>query len=345
LKALTLTATGGLDHLQLQDVPAPALIAPDDVRVRIHAAALNRLDLFVAQGLSGLTYSFPHTMGADGAGVVESTGPAATGVHPGDRVFINPGISCGFCEWCSRSEQPLCVSFGLLGEHRPGTLAEYVVVPARNLALVPETMSWAQAAGFSLVTLTAWRMLMTRARLQPGETVLIWGIGGGVALAALQIAKAAGARTIVTSSSEAKLARARELGADETLNHATTDVASEVRARTARRGADVVVDSVGEKTWARSLRALARMGRLVTCGASTGPMVVTDIRKLFWHQWTILGSTMGSDAEFSAITRLAQAGQLWPEIDSVHPLARALDAFRRLEAGEQFGKVVIEVSS
>ncbi len=345
MKALTLTATGGLEHLQLQDVPEPALLAPDDVRVRLHAAALNRLDLFVADGLPGLNYRFPHVMGSDGAGVVESAGPAATSVRPGERVFINPGVSCGTCDWCTRGEQPLCVTFGMLGEHRPGTIAEYIVVPARNLAAVPDEMPWPQAAGFSLATLTAWRMLVTRARLQAGETVLIWGIGGGVSLAALKIAREIGARTIVTSSSEEKLARARELGADETINHATMDVAKEVRARTGRRGADVVVDSVGEKTWEQSLRSLARMGRLVTCGGTSGPMVVTDVRKLFWYQWTILGSTMGNDSEYRAVTRLAQAGRLWPEVDAVFPLARAAEAFRRLAAGAQLGKVVIEVGS
>ncbi|MEO8139729.1 MAG: zinc-binding dehydrogenase [Gemmatimonadota bacterium] len=345
MKALTLTATGGLEHLKLQDMPDPPLRGPADVLVRVHSAALNRLDLFVVNGLPGISYTFPHIVGADAAGVVERVGTAVTGVKAGDRVFINPGISCGICEWCTAGEQPLCVEFGLLGEHRPGTIAEFVVAPGRNLGLMPEGMSWGQAAGFSLATLTAWRMLMNRARLQPGETVLIWGIGGGVSLAALKIAKHAGARVIVTSSSDAKLARAQELGADESINHATMQVAREVRARTGGRGADVVVDTVGEKTWEQSLRSLARLGRLVTCGGTSGPMVTTDVRKLFWYQWSILGSTMGSEAEFQAITGLAQAGRLWPEVDKIYPLAEAADAFRRLAAGAQLGKVVIEVGS
>jgi len=344
LRALTLTATGSLDHLRLQDLPAPPLGAPDQVLVRIHSAALNRLDLWVIDGLPGVEYRFPRVVGADGAGVVEECGPGVTRVRPGDRVMINPGLSCGRCEWCRAGEQPLCPDFQVLGEHRDGTIAELVVVPERNLAPVPAGMSWHQAAAFPLATLTAWRMLTTRARLAAGERILIWGIGGGVALAALGIARHLGASALVTSSSPAKLARARELGADVTLNHAIQDVAREVRTLTSRRGVHVVVDSVGEKTWEQSLRCLGRLGRLVTCGATTGPMVTTDVRKLFWYQWSILGSTMGSEAEFSQIVELAARGLLWPEIDAVFPLDRARAAFDRLQAGEQLGKVVIEVA-
>jgi NADPH:quinone reductase-like Zn-dependent oxidoreductase len=344
LIALTLTATGGLDQLRLQEVPAPEIGAPDQVRVRLHAAALNRLDLWVADGLPGIPYRFPHIMGADGAGVVESLGSAVQGFAPGDRVLLNPGVSCGACEWCQAGEEPLCAGFGVLGEHRAGTLAEYVVVPARNLARVPEGLSWAEAAALPLATLTAWRMLITRAQLRPGETVLIWGIGGGVALAALQVAREAGARVIVTSASDAKLAAARALGADHGLNHAQVDIPREVKALTGRRGAEVVVDSVGQETWERSLRSLARRGRLVTCGGTSGPMVTTDIRKLFWYQWTIMGSTMGNDAEFRAVVELAGRGRLRPPVDSVVPLARAREAFTRLAAGAQTGKIVIEVA-
>jgi NADPH:quinone reductase-like Zn-dependent oxidoreductase len=344
LKALTLTATGGLDNLLLQNVPDPDLVAPDDVRVRIQAAALNRLDLFVVAGLPGVKYSFPHIMGTDGAGTVAATGPAATRFRHGDRVMINSGISCGSCEWCEAGEQPLCLTFGVLGEHRHGTLAEFVVVPERNLAPVPAEMPITQAAAFSLVTLTAWRMLVHRAALQPGETVLIWGIGGGVAVAALKIAKLLGASVVVTSSSDAKLERARELGADVVLNHAKTDVPKEIRSLTSKRGVEVVVDNVGEQTWEKSLRCLARKGRLVTCGATTGPMCVTDVRKLFWYQWSILGSTMGSHEEYRAVAEQAALGRLWPEMDIVVPLAEARHAFERLERAEQLGKIVIEVT-
>ena len=343
MNALTLTATGGLEHLVLQEMAAPSPRAPDDVLVRLHTAALNRLDLFVVDGLPGARQTLPLIIGADGAGMVEAAGPAVRDFDPGDRVMINPGLSCGQCEWCVAGEQPLCPRYRVLGEHLHGTMSEYVVVPARNLARIPEQMTFAQAAAFPLATLTAWRMLVTRARLQPGETILIWGIGGGVAQAALRIARLLGARTIVTSSSDWKLERARALGADLTLNHATCDIPGDVRALTERRGVDVVVDTAGAETWERSLRSLARGGRLVTCGGTTGPMVTTDVRKLFWYQWSLLGSTMGNDAEFRAITALAARGELWPEVDTVVPLHSAVDAYRRLASGAQLGKIVIEV--
>ncbi len=343
MQALTLTALGGIDSLRVQDIPPPRLGAADEVLVRVRAAALNHLDLFVLRGLPGVTYDFPHVMGADGAGIIEAAGPEVTRYQLGDRVMINPGISCNTCDTCLQGEQPLCPSYRLLGERLPGTIAEYVVVPARNLAPAPEGMPWEQAAAFSLVSLTAWRMLVTRARLRPGETVLIWGIGGGVALAALQIAKLLGASVIVTSSSEAKLAAAKAMGADVALNHHTTDIPEEVRRLTERRGVEVVVDSVGEKTWERSLRCLGRRGRLVTCGATSGPRCVTDVRKLFWYQWEILGSTMGSHEEYRQVTQLAAQGRLWPVVDQVVPLAEAPRAFERLEHGTQLGKLVIEV--
>jgi NADPH:quinone reductase-like Zn-dependent oxidoreductase len=344
VKALTLTALGGIEHLLVQDVPAPRLGAADQVLVRVRAAALNRLDLFVAGGLPGVSYTFPHIVGSDGAGVIEATGPEVTGFKPGDRVMLNPGVSCHTCEWCVAGEHPLCPSYSVLGEHRPGTMAEYVVVPARNLAQVPPAMGWDAAASFSLATLTAWRMLVNRAALRPGETVLIWGVGGGVSLAAVQVARLLGARVIATSSSAAKLAVAARLGADVMLNHSEVDVAKEVRRLTGKRGVEVVVDSVGEKTWEQSLRCLARLGRLVTCGATTGPFCVTDVRKLFWYQWTILGSTMGSDGEYRRIVELAHQGKLWPVVDSVLPLDEAPRAYERLHAGAQTGKIVIEVT-
>jgi NADPH:quinone reductase-like Zn-dependent oxidoreductase len=343
MRALALTALGGTEHLALVDVPAPELQAPDDVRVRVHAAALNRLDLFVADGLPGVEYALPHVVGSDGAGVVEAVGPAVRAVQVGDRVMIDPGLSCGRCPACLAGEESVCDHFRVLGEHRPGTMAEYVVVPEANLALVPAAMPWAQAAAFPLATLTAWRMLVTRARLRTGETVLVWGAGGGVALAAVRIAAHLGARVIATSGSADKLALARAEGAAETIDHATQDVVAEVRRLTGRAGADVVVDSVGERTWPASLRCLRRGGRLVVCGATTGPMVGLDLRRLFWHQWSILGATMGSRREFAAIVALAHEGKLWPVVDQVVPLARAAEAFARLARGEQRGKLVIEV--
>jgi NADPH:quinone reductase-like Zn-dependent oxidoreductase len=325
-------------------LPEPVIQSADQVLVQIRAAALNRLDLFVAEGLPGVTYGFPHILGSDGAGVVRAVGSAVRQVSPGDRVMVNPTLSCGQCAACRSGEESLCAHLRVIGEHHPGTMAEYIVVPAQNLAPVPANMPWPEAASFSLATLTAWRMLTTRARLQQGETVLIWGIGGGVALAALQISSLLGARTIVTSGSDTKLEAARRMGADLVLNHQKTDVAAEVRKLTEGQGADVVVDSAGEQSWPVSLRSLRRGGRLVVCGATTGPTVSLDLRRLFWHQWTILGSTLGSRREYAEILELAQAGRLWPVVDQVVPLDEAPTAFERLQRGEQVGKLVIEVT-
>ena len=309
----------------------------------MRAGALNHLDLWVVRGLPGVTITPPWIMGADGVGEIESVGSAVRDVSVGDRVIINPGISDRSCDYCLAGEQSLCVRFALLGEHRPGTFAEYVVVPATNVRPVPRDVPDDVAAAFTLATLTAWRMVVTRAQVRPGEDVLIQGIGGGVAIAALQICKQLGARVWVTSRSDEKLARARSLGADETINVSGVDVAREVRARTSRRGVDVVVDSVGKATWAQSTSALARGGRLVTCGATSGPVVETDVRRLFWNQWSILGSTMGNDAEFDAITGELAAGRLRPPVDRVYPLAEARDAFARLEDAAQFGKIVLSI--
>jgi NADPH:quinone reductase-like Zn-dependent oxidoreductase len=344
MKAVTLVAAGGLQHLGVRELPEPVIQSADQVLVQIRAAALNRLDLFVAEGLPGVTYGFPHILGSDGAGVVRAVGSAVRQVSPGDRVMVNPTLSCGQCAACRSGEESLCAHLRVIGEHHPGTMAEYIVVPAQNLAPVPANMPWPEAASFSLATLTAWRMLTTRARLQQGETVLIWGIGGGVALAALQISSLLGARTIVTSGSDTKLEAARRMGADLVLNHQKTDVAAEVRKLTEGQGADVVVDSAGEQSWPVSLRSLRRGGRLVVCGATTGPTVSLDLRRLFWHQWTILGSTLGSRREYAEILELAQAGRLWPVVDQVVPLDEAPTAFERLQRGEQVGKLVIEVT-
>lgn len=346
MRACVIRATGGLDQIQLADVPDPPVsLGPRDVRVAIRAAALNHLDLFVVRGLSH-DYRFPHILGADGAGVVDGVGAGVRAVKPGDRVMINPGISDYTCDYCRAGEHSLCVSYGLLGEHLPGTLCEFVVVPEQNVAVIPTLsppLSWGEAAAFSLVTLTAWRMVMTRARVKPGETVLIWGIGGGVALAAMRIAKLRGARVIATSSHDGKLQEARKLGADVTLNHKTRNVSEEVRALTAKRGVDVVIESVGEATWNESLRALGRGGRLVTCGATTGPNASIDLRRLFWYQWTIMGSTMGNDSEYREIVRLLGTGELRPRVDHVYSFTEAREAFQRLEKGEQLGKLVVQV--
>jgi NADPH:quinone reductase-like Zn-dependent oxidoreductase len=344
--ACAIRATGNLDRIELLDLPAPSpSLAAGDVRVTVRAAALNHLDLFVVRGLAH-ELPFPHILGADGAGVVDAVGSGVTRVRPGDRVMINAGISDYSCDYCRAGEHSLCVNFRLLGEHLPGTMAETVVVPQQNVGIVPRLdppLRWEEAAAFSLVTLTAWRMLVTRAALQAGETVLVWGIGGGVSLTALRIAKLLGARVIATSSSDAKLAVAKTLGADVVLNHRTQQVSREVRSQTAGRGVEVVVENVGEGTWEESLRSLARGGRLVTCGATGGPKVVTDLRRVFWHQLTIMGSTMGNAAEYQEIVRQLGEGHLRPIVDRVYPLAEARAAFERLEKAEQLGKVCLEI--
>jgi len=345
VRALTISAHGGIEQITYKtDLAEPEIAAPTDVRVRIHAAALNHLDLFVVHGVPGVTITRDWILGADGAGVIDRVGSEVRSVKAGDRVLLDPGVSCGVCEYCREGDQPLCVKYRILGEHRAGTLAEFVVVPAVNARVIPAGVSWETAAAFPLATLTAWRMLVSRAQLRAGETVLIWGIGGGVALAALQIAKRLGARVFVTSGSAEKLKRARELGADETFDHHQQDVAKEIRALTAKRGVDVVVDNVGAATWKQSILALGKRGRLVTCGGTSGPLVESDVRRMFWSQLTLMGSTMGNAAEFDAIVRALAEGALVPPVDSVFPLAEGRAAFARLESAQQFGKVVVRVA-
>jgi NADPH:quinone reductase-like Zn-dependent oxidoreductase len=343
LRALTISAHGGTDKLEYRtDVAQPEPQA-GMVRVRVHAAALNHLDVFTLGGLPGITITPPWIMGADGAGVIDKTGEGVTSFNEGDRVVINPGLSDRTCEYCNAGEQSLCVKFRLLGEHAPGTFAEYVVVPEANVRSISESVSFEAAAAATLANLTAWRMLVTRARITANDDVLIWGIGGGVAQAAMRIAKAHSARVWVTSGSDEKLERAKSLGADEVINHRTSSVGKEIRARTGKRGVSVVIDSVGQSTWSESLIALGRAGRLVTCGGTSGAMVQTDVRRLFWNQWTIMGSTMGNDAEMDAVTNELCAGRLLPVIDSTYSLANGRKAFERMAAGDQFGKIVIRI--
>lgn len=344
MRALTIDAHGELDQLKFRDdLPTPEIIADDDVRVRVRAAALNHLDLFVVHGVPGVRITPGWILGSDCAGVVDAVGSAVTHVRPGDHVVLNPGVSDRTCEYCLTGDNPLCLRYAILGEHRPGVLADFVVVPGVNVLTIPKTLRFTTAAAFPLATLTAWRMVVSRARVTANDEVLIRGIGGGVALASLQIAKLLGARVWVTSGSDAKLERARLLGADELLNHNTTDVAKDVRARTGKRGVDVVIDCVGEATWASSLGALGKRGRLVTCGGTSGPRLETDVRKMFWNQWTLMGSTMGSDSEFAAIVAELRGGKLYPPVDSEFALADGRTAFERLESGQQFGKVVVTV--
>ena len=344
MRALTISAHGGIEQLEFRtDIPVPEPVS-GTVRVRIQAAALNHLDVFMLGGLPGVTITPGWVMGADGSGIIDKVGDGVEGVTPGDRVVINPGISDRTCEFCKAGEQSLCVRFGLLGEHLPGTLAEYVVVPAQNVRRIPDSISIDEAAAYTLANLTAWRMVVTRANVGPNDDVLIWGIGGGVSQAACRIAKQRGARVWVTSGSDEKLEKARTLRADETINHRTTNVGKEIRARTGKRGVSVVIDSVGRDTWASSLVALGRAGRLVTCGGTSGPIVETDVRRLFWNQWTIMGSTMGNDSEFDIVVRELEGGRLLPVIDSVYDLENGREAYARLASGGQFGKIVVRVA-
>ena len=344
MRALVLGGHGGLEQLTIRDdLPVPELDGPHAVRLRMTAVALNRLDLFVLAGWPGLTLTPDWIPLADGTGVVDAIGSAVTRVGVGDTVVINPGSSCRDCGFCRDAQQPLCLKYQILGEDRLGTAAELIVVSEFNVDTVAADVDADARAGFGLASLTAYRMVVGKAKVQSGEQVLIWGIGGGVALAAMQLARARGATVWVTSSDPSKLARATALGADHALNHSTEDVPRLIRAATGKRGVDVVIDSVGSATWTRSLASLARGGRLVTCGGTSGPMVETDVRRLFMNQWTISGSTMGSEAEWAAVVAEFRVGGLRPPIDTVFPLAEARSAYERLQSGQQFGKVVIRM--
>jgi NADPH2:quinone reductase len=341
VKAVRFHQHGGPEVLRYEDAPTPEP-APGEVLIGLRAASLNHMDLFVRNGGVPKT-PLPHIGGADGAGVVAANGAGAGKFPLGSRVFFDPGLSDGRCDYCLRGEHSLCDRFEILGEQRDGTFAQAVVIPEVNLRPIPEGMSFEEAAASPLVFITAWRMVVSKARVVPGETVLILGIGGAVAIAALQIAKHAGARVFVTSSHDDKLRRAREMGAEVLINHQQTDFSKEVWSITNKRGVDVVIDDVGAATWPGSIRALARGGRLVTCGATTGPKPDEDIRRIFTKQITIYGSTMGSRPDWERVSTLLGAGVLKPVIDRTFPLEQAAAAQERMERAEQFGKLVLTI--
>lgn len=340
MKAVRFHEHGGPEVLRYEDAPTPAP-GPGEVLIALRAASLNHLDLFTRTGIPNVP--LPHVGGADGAGVVAAAGTGATRFPVGTRVFFDPGLSDGTCDYCARGEHSLCDRWEILGEHRDGTFAQAVVMPEVNLRAIPDGLSFEEAAAFPLVFLTAWRMVVTKARVTPGERVLILGIGGGVALAALQIARYRGAQVFVTSSSAAKLDRARHLGADVLINHAETDFSKEVWTLTKKRGVDVVIDNVGAATWDRSIRALGKGGRLVTCGATSGPKPDEDLRRIFARQITIYGSTMGTRHDWEQLTQLLRAGAFKPTVDRTFPLDQAAAAQERMEKGEQFGKIVLTI--
>jgi zinc-binding alcohol dehydrogenase/oxidoreductase len=317
VKAVRIHDDGGPDVLRYEDAPDPEP-GPDDVLVELRAASLNHLDLWIRKGLPSVPK--PRILGADGAGVVAGTD---------ERVVINPGI-----EHDGR--------ITVIGEHSDGTHAELIAVPRSQVYPIPDDLAYEDAAAFPLVFETAYRMLVTKARLAEGEWILIWGIGGGVATAALAIAKALGARAVVTSSSDAKLERALELGADATVNHGSEDVVAAVKDVTGG-GAHVVVDDVGEATWAKTLNSARNDGRICVCGATTGPNPPAQLHRIWWKQLTIYGSTMGTRADFEAVYELVKSGRAKPVVDEVFPLAQAAAAHERMESGAQLGKIVLRI--
>ena len=342
MKAIVMEKHGGPEVLQLADAPDPSP-GPKDMLVRVRACALNHLDIWVRGGLPGVKIPLPHIPGSDIAGEIVQVGSHVTRVKVGDKVVLCPGVSCNACDVCADGRDNMCQRYTLLGYLLKGGCAEFVVAPEVNAFALPKGLSFEEAAAVPLVFLTAWHMLIGRAKLQAGETVLIWGAGSGVGSAAIQIAKLHGARVIVTAGSDAKLEKARELGADETINHGSDDVPGRVKAITRKSGADIVFEHTGQATWERSLDCLTRGGRLVTCGATTGPQAGFDIRRLFVNHWSILGSYMGSRGELASVLRLVERGKLRPVLDRVFPLAETAGAHRYLESREQFGKVVLKV--
>ena len=342
MKAIVFDHHGGPEVLRYADAPEPELRS-GEVLVRVHACALNHLDLWVREGIPGVPFPLPHIPGSDIAGVVARIGPNVTTIKPSQKVLLAPGVSCGKCPACLAGNDNQCPQFTNLGYLIDGGCAQIVRCPELNCFPYPENLSFEQAAAVPLVFQTAWHMLLTRAQLKPAEEVLILGAGSGVGSAALQITKMFGCRVIATAGSEAKLAKAKELGADELINHKTQKIKDEVRRLTAKRGVDVVFEHVGTATWDDSVASLARGGRLVTCGATTGYDAKIDLRFLFTRQLSILGSYMGTKSELLAVMKLVASGHLKPVIDRTFPLALCADAHRYLESGDQFGKVVLTV--
>jgi NADPH:quinone reductase-like Zn-dependent oxidoreductase len=322
------------------DVPDPA---PGQVRVRVRAVALNHLDLWVRRGLPHLKLSYPHRLGSDLVGEVESVGAGVTHVRPGDRTLVAPGVSCGVCERCAAGDDNLCARYGILGETTNGGYIELVNVPAVNALPYPGELPFEEAAAVPLTFLTAWQMVVDRAKVRPGETVLVQGAGSGVGVAAIQIARLHGARVWATAGSDAKCERALSLGAESCFNYTTQDFVAEVKRLTEKRGVDVVIEHVGGDTFVKSVLAVGRGGRVVTCGATSGFKPDLDLRQVFFRNVQVLGSTMGRRATLFTIVRLVAEGKLRPVVDRVLPLASAREAHRVLESRAAFGKVVLAV--
>ena len=341
MKAVVIREHGDLDVLQFEERPIPKC-GPADVRVELKAIGLNHLDTWVRRGVPGHKFPLPLVPGSDGAGVVREKGPLVGHVKSGDRVLLAPGISCGLCPACVAGADNLCRRYGILGEMRDGTCAEFAVAPGRNAVPIPPGLSFEEAAAFPLTFLTAWHMIAARAKLRPGETVLVHAAGSGVSFAAIQIARLFGAgRVIATVGSSGKLAKAREIVATEGVNYRTHDFAEEVRRLTGKAGVDLVIDHVGSDTFDRSIRSLAPGGRYVFCGATSGFEGKTDLRFVFFKSLSILGSTMGSLAELHEIVREVASGRLRPVVDLVLPLSKVKEAHRRMGDRALFGKIVL----
>ncbi len=345
MKAVCIHEHGGLDKLRYEETDDPKLNSFREVVVQLRAAALNRIDLLNREGVTGMEISLPHILGADGAGVVVEVGDGVSKVKKGDAVCLYPPSGCGRCEFCQTDRDFMCLHVRVIGERSQGTYAEYITVPEENCFPIPTGYSFEEAAAFPLVFITVWRMLVTNAALKPGEHVLILGIGGGVASAALLVAKELSSHVIVTSSSDAKLELAKNHGAEHGINYGKADFVKEVRALTGKRGVDVVVDCGGGESWAKSLATLAKGGRLVTCGATAGAFPQTNIPRIFWNQLSIIGSTLGSRQEFQQLLSFCADSGVRPIIDQVFPLKETAAAQQRLEEGKQFGKIVLQVAN
>ena len=341
MKAVIFNEHGPEEVLQLADVPVPE-IADDEVLVRVKACALNHLDLWIRGGLPGIKFPFPHILGSDISGVVERVGTHVRPSKPGDEVMLAPSLSCLHCEYCLSGRDNLCAEYHSIGYRSPGGYAEFVKVPSVNVLPKPPDVSFAEAASFPLVFLTAWHMLVDRVNLKPGETVLVHAAGSGVGIAAIQIAKLLGARVFATASTNEKLEKAKGLGADEVINYQEQDFLEQVRKLTSKRGVDVVFEHTGEATWEKSVRSLVKGGRLVTCGATSGYQGNLDLRYLFSRQISLHGSYMGSKSELMEVARFFADGRLKAVVDRTFPLERAADAHRALKSRAQFGKIVLE---
>lgn len=340
MRAVAINTHGGPDVLTITELPDPT-IDENEVLIKVKACALNHLDVWIRRGLPGIEFPMPHVLGSDIAGVVERAGRLVKNAQPGQEVVLSPGLSCMHCEYCLSGRDNLCAAYGMLGYRAHGGYAEYVKAPSFNVIPKPKNLSFEEASSIPLVFLTAWHMLVGRVGLKPGETVLVHAAGSGVGSAAIQIARLLGARVFATAGSDAKLDKARSLGADETINYEQEDFLDAVRRLTGKRGVDVVFEHTGETTWEKSIRSLARSGRLVTCGATSGFKGNLDIRYLFSRQISLHGSYMGSKNELLEVMKFFEDGRLKPVVDRVLPLEKAAEAHKAIEDRAQFGKVVL----